>query len=323
MKNENQIILILSCCCLLIGLIIRISLWSIGNVIFSLGIFGITIYYLIKTILAISKRKNLKTIAFQIVVLLMSFTLFSKYFYLKTGDYVNLLIVPLFTIYATLYLTKWKQRETDLKIISVTYLFLSIPLFISGFVISPRQYLPNDLFTRYDIDKGVTITLPYEYKNEEARKLSSKAFELKRSQQYEMAREIYEKARKLEPKNPDILFELSATCAHLDKLATAIDLLDQAIQIDSTFSMFYNNRGLLYYKLIENDLAIKDYKKAIELDSTQAIYYLNLALVYYYENMDDKCCQCIQKAENIGFNVKLDRRLRKTKRKYCNKNYSR
>ena len=94
-------------------------------------------------------------------------------------------------------------------------------------------------------------------------------------------------------------------------------MLDTAIMIDNKYAGFYNNRGLLYYKLKENDKAILDYQKAIELDSTQFTFYSNLALVYYHEDLFDISCQQLEKAESLGLNINDYKELKRIKKRHC------
>jgi len=93
--------------------------------------------------------------------------------------------------------------------------------------------------------------------------------------------------------------------------------LDTAIKVDSTYSGFYNNRGLLYYKLKQNDKAVEDYNRAITLDSTQSLFHANLALAYYYMEKFDKACESIFKAEQLGLDITELKELKRIKKNHC------
>ena len=129
---------------------------------------------------------------------------------------------------------------------------------------------------------------------------------------------ILHEAHSIEPENPWLFFDLSEVYSRTNHLETAIALLDEAIKLDSTIAAFYNNRGLLHYKLKENDQAIADYMKAVQLAPAQPSLYANLALVYYHENRFELACEALENAEKLGFNVKTNKYLRIFKKRFCN-----
>jgi tetratricopeptide (TPR) repeat protein len=100
-------------------------------------------------------------------------------------------------------------------------------------------------------------------------------------------------------------------------LEKAINLLDSAILIDSTYVGFFNNRGLLYYKLGESTLAIEDFKKAIQIDSTTSILYANLALALNQNESFEKACKAIKKAEDLGLDTCESETLTRIKKEKC------
>jgi tetratricopeptide (TPR) repeat protein len=318
MKKLNLILFIVSFILIPIGLMFRIEQWPYGSLFFTLGLLGLFIYYTVKTIKDfLTKRNDKLNIVLQIFIVLMSLTLFTRYLYHRLGDYPGLLIVPLFIFISVIYLTKRKLRDYKLSMISILYLILSIPLFGLEFHKSPRQYIPKEWYNKYDVSSGVQVSLPYEFRYYETEQLSINAFELRNNGRYFEAIIVYKEARKLEPRNPILLFDLSETYARINDLVTAIALLDTAILVDDTYAGFYNNRGLLYYKLKENDKATIDYKKAIQIDSTQYIFYANLALVYYYDGLYEESCESIKKAVKLGFNVNDNKELKLMRDKYC------
>jgi len=317
MKKVKNIVFVTTILLIPIGILFRLFDVSGGSSFLSLGFFGFFIYYTIKTIKDL-KREISKTIFLvQIMIVLMSFSLFTRYQYHIFGDYPSLIIVPLFIFTTLRYLLKEKEKITKLTTISLLYLLLTIPLFGLDFHKSPRHYIPKSWYDRFGNTIGIPVTLPYGFELLETEQLSIEAFELKKQKQYIEAIIIYKQARNLEPKNPKLLFDLSETYAKINDLETAISLLDTAIIIDDTYPGFYNNRGLLYCKLKGNDKAIQDYHKAIELDSTQSSFYANLAMVYYYENLFDISCQQIDKAESLGLNINDYKELKRIKKRYC------
>jgi tetratricopeptide (TPR) repeat protein len=301
-----------------IGIIIRLHHWPEGTIIFILGLLVLLIFFIVQTIKDLILKRNKKiNIILQFFIILMSVIIFSKYLYFSFGDYPGLLIIPLFIIMSLIYLFKGKTRCSKLTVASITYLILTFSFFGIDFDGEPRQYIPKDWYNKLDVSSIVYVILPYEFKYYETEQLNIKAFELRKTKHYYEAKIVYEEARKLEPKNLRLLFDLSDIYAKINNLEKAITLLDSAIMIDSSFAGFYNNRGLLFYKLKENDKAISDYLKAIHLDSTQSIFHANLALVYYQNNLNDKSCKSIKKAKSLGFDIMKSKELIRIKKKIC------
>ncbi|MDM8519703.1 tetratricopeptide repeat protein [Anaerolineales bacterium HSG6] len=60
----------------------------------------------------------------------------------------------------------------------------------------------------------------------------------------------------------------------------AIELFDQAIELDDEFANAYNNRGLSYYELGESNQALADFNQAIKLAGDDSTPYNNRGIVY-------------------------------------------
>lgn len=318
MKKIILILFLLSIGFIPIGMIFRIQHWLGGNIFFTLGLLGLIVYFLTKSVKDLMKNRNDKfNILFQIIVVLMSITLFARYLYHSFWDYPGLLIVPLFIVTSLFYLLRNKVRDFKLVITSILYLIFTIPLFGLEFDKAPRQYVPKEWYNRYNVDASVPIKGPFGFKYKQTEQLSIKAFDLKKSRYYYDAIIIYRQALKIEPQNSKLLFDMSECYALTNQLETAISILDTAILLDSTYAPFYNNRGLMHYKLDENNLALKDFQNAIRIDSTHFVYYANIALVYYYENDYEKACSAIKRAESLGLDITDQKFLKKIKKEYC------
>ena len=319
MKLLKNIHYIFSILLVLSGVIIKLQNWDGGNSILALGLLGILVYFVAKLIKDIVKKRNdLLKILLLVLIVLMSVLIFAKYLWYGFSDYPGLIVVPLFIFTSLYYFIKGENRELKIITTSILYLLLSIPLFINVSFRSPREYFPSEWYNRYQTDDAIPVKLPYGFKYIETEQLSIKAHKLRESKMYYEAINIYKEALVSEPKNPILLFDLSETYARINNLEQAVALLDTAIMVDSTYSGFYNNRGLLYYKLDQNDKAIKDYLKAIEIDSTITTFYYNIALAYYYEDNFVKACESINKVEQLGFNLNSSKALKRIKRKHCN-----
>ena len=293
-----------------------------GASLFLLGLIGIFIFYLTKTIKLIAKKQiDRFTILLQILVILISPIFFVKYLYYNFGelfDYFALIIIPIFIFLVVLYFFKQKNKNLKLSFTLILFVFMTVPLFGLDYYNSPNNYIPRKWYNRYTVSGDRQIKLPYTFRFSETKKLSKEAFSLKKSKEYYSAIFVYRQAIKLEPENPELYFELSDCYARINELESAITKLDTAIQLDNKFPMFYNNRGLLYYKLKENEKAIKDYETAIKLDSTQSIFYSNLALVFFYEKEYDKACEAINKAEKLGEVIESNKMLKMIRKRKCN-----
>jgi len=317
MKKIKNIVFVITTLFIPTGFLFRLFDIPGGSFFMALGFFGLLVYYTIKVIKNIKSVIPRTIILLQIMIVLMSFSLFAKYLYHAFGDYPSLIIVPVYIFISLIYLIKEKLKDVKLTIVSILYLFLIIPLFGFDFHKSPMQYIPKQWYDRYNVFDIILVSTPHGFDYKETEQLSIQASELRKQKQYFESIEIYKQARNLEPENPRLLFDLSEVYARVNDLETAISLLDTAILIDNKYAVFYNNRGLLFYKLKQNDKAILDYLKAIELDSSQFTFYSNLALVYYHEDLYEKACQQIKTAEQLGLKIQNYKELKRIKKKYC------
>ena len=85
---------------------------------------------------------------------------------------------------------------------------------------------------------------------------------------------------------PDLFFYLGLVSEIQEKNTDAINYYSKAITLDLINSRYHNNRGIVYAKNGEFDLAFKDVNKAIAIDSQYARAYFNRALYFYYIKKD-------------------------------------
>jgi len=175
-----------------------------------------------------------------------------------------------------------------------------VGLFITIIIIIPKHKSKK----KFNPGKGVTTNLKYTFKTEKAEHLSVMAFESKKLKKFDEAIELYRQAIKIEPNNPRLFFDLSECYTNTNKPERAILILDTAIMLDKTCAAFYNNRGLIYWKLYRDQNAINDYKKAIELDSTNWVFYGNISRVYYANNKLIDACINLQIAKRLGLDLR-------------------
>lgn len=314
MKN---ILFILTILLIPIGILLRLYDIVGGNILLTLGFLGLLIFYVKRTISGFQNKVSKKIIVLNILLVLMSFCLFTKYLYHIFGDYPTLVILPIFIISALVYLITEREKQTKLTIVTLLYLILTIPLFGFEFNESPRRYIPQSWYDRYGEPKSYIKSKPFEFELKQTEELNEKGNELKKQGLYTEAIKAYQKGRKLEPKNVSLLFELSEAYANINELETAIALMDTAISIKPNYPEFYNNRGLFYYKINKDKEAIEDYERGIKLDSTQWSFYANLAMVYYYQGSFNAACEKIEKAQSLGLEITDFDLLKEIKEEHC------
>jgi tetratricopeptide (TPR) repeat protein len=164
--------------------------------------------------------------------------------------------------------------------------------------------LPHNTEEPYSTGENwVEVDLPYSFKNKEAENLSAKAFNLRKESKFNEAIKIYDQAIQIEPDNPRLYFDVSVCYARKHLLKIAIQKLDTAIMLDSTYLGFYNNRGFFHYQLREDVQAIADLQKAIQLDNPSPDIYYNLSIVYYANNRLDDACNMFNQAKRLGLDI--------------------
>jgi len=159
--------------------------------------------------------------------------------------------------------------------------------------------------TVLDEVKSEVISIDNEFKFEKTKELSREADSLKVIGKIDEALNLYDQALNLEPENPFILNNkgLAASRINIEK---GIKIINQAIQIDSTHSHFYNNRGLMNYKLKRNKFAKNDFLKSIELNPKNTPSHINLGLTYHFLKMPSKSCLALKEGIRLGFDITSD-----------------
>ncbi|MDP4265188.1 MAG: tetratricopeptide repeat protein [Bacteroidota bacterium] len=318
MKNQTNIMFYVFLGIIPIGLLLKIQGFPGGPTLAAFGLLGLFIFFITKSINDYTnKRVSTRILFSQLLIILMIITIFCKYFFHRFWDLPALVIVPLFVFFSIVLVIKKELKDARLVITNILFSILIIPLFAFHFMKEPRKYIPIEWYDRYEGVKYQTVKTPYKFKYTQTKELDQRARRLNESGEYGMALKLYEEARKLESDNTDILFDMSDSYAQINNLEKAISLLDTAIIIDKSFAPFYNNRGLLYYKMNMNKKAIEDYNMAIKLNPDYPVFYANLALVYYYEHEFDKACEAIKKLRDLRFDYSDQKELLQIERIHC------
>jgi len=114
----------------------------------------------------------------------------------------------------------------------------------------------------------------------------------------QQAREVLEKAIKINPKHFDALNILGIIAAQTKDFDKAIGFFDQAVKINPNNAVCYCNRGNVLKELRQFEKAISNYKKAISLNKDYALAYVNQSIALFelhnYEESLDSCDRAIK-----------------------------
>jgi len=288
------------------------------NLLFIIGLLGIFLFFSIKAFkqVLIKKTFSLETVQ-QMIISLTSIVLFSKYLHHTFGDFLSIIVIPIFIVSLIIYITKKSNKDLKTLVASILYIALLLPILGIPFPITPRKYIPAKSSNRYGKTTSIPIQFPYKFESKTAENYNEKALKLHLNEKYKEAIQLYKKAIKLEPKSPELYFNLSYSYSKINQLEIAVEELNKAISLDSTISQVYNNRGLLYFKMNRNDEAVKDFKMTIALDHSNATAFANLALIYNERKEYEKACNAIHRAEKLGLDISDDAIITKIKDRNC------
>lgn len=114
--------------------------------------------------------------------------------------------------------------------------------------------------------------------------------------EFNEAIEIFNEAIELNPYNAMAYTHRGFTYNDLNRYEQAIADLNRAIELDPQFELAYNNRGIAYAKCEQYERAIYDFGKTIELNPKDATTYYNRGLVYILIQQFDRALADYDKA---------------------------
>lgn len=106
-----------------------------------------------------------------------------------------------------------------------------------------------------------------------------RAMSLDALQQFSESVTSYQQAIAIEPKHPELYFNLGIALTNTGQTAAAIDAYKKAIQLNPQFFEAYGNLGTIYQQSGEFDLATKHYRKGLEINPQDARGHFNLGTV--------------------------------------------
>ena len=319
MKKRNIVFFSVANSITFIGFILYFLNIVGGNTLITLGLLLISIFYMLRSIDSIRKFGIKGFFSFNFLFVLIPFAFFTRYMYHKFFDIPSfiLLVVLLFGI--PIFFIQKRYKDKFLLFTMTFYFLLIFPLVFNNVTEKSMGFLPDDLSDKYDVSKSeVKSEIQGNFKSKKAYSYMIEATHLIDSKKYYEAYVNLLKVNKMEPKQVKVLKMISSTLAHQNQFAKAVDYLDSAILLDSSYAELYNNRAILHVRLKNYDKAINDYNTAISRDSSKGIYYANLALIYFYTKDYDEFCRLMTKAEEIGVSKELQLQILQAKKEYCN-----
>jgi tetratricopeptide (TPR) repeat protein len=252
---------------------ITISNFSDPFVWFSLAIYGVLIYLLIKC------WKNSPIVAFAIGFYLIGMSLYSNLvFTIGTSFGERLLFIPSlgFCLAAAYLITQPFQAEfkvnkfwkSAIKPLSIT----AVILIAYGFKTIDRNRAWKDNFTLYATD---------------VKNCDRSA----RCQYYYGLGLMKEKAIKLkdQKRKEELILE-------------SVQAFDRALEILPTYSDAYGQRGLAFYRLNNYQAALADYQKAVEYNPSNATALSNMGSLYFQSKQYQKAREAYERALRLNPN---------------------
>lgn len=155
----------------------------------------------------------------------------------------------------------------------------------------------------------VLITHPNDYKV-----LVYRSHSHKQIQNYSDALLDLNRAIAINPKNPFAYQEKAELYLEKEEYKFAVDSFSKVIENmtnsnqddlnNDLLAFAYNNRGFSWYKLGENEKALADINHSLKLLPTNSYAYRNLALISIDMEEENKVCEYLEKAIELGFTKK-------------------
>lgn len=128
----------------------------------------------------------------------------------------------------------------------------------------------------------------------EARSYSNLGYVLEQTNQFEQAAAMYQNALKLDAKNVQLYTNFINALAKSGHYTEVIQVAKKALNLKPSAKL-YNELGIAYNQLKQNDKAEQAFRSAIKLNPKNAEYYAELGLVFSYY----KTAEAYQEAERL------------------------
>lgn len=127
-----------------------------------------------------------------------------------------------------------------------------------------------------------------------------KAFALSLSGDNQEAEKTYSEALKVDPKNPDLLFERGCERMAMGMRGEALDDFDKSAKIQPDFSWVYLQRGILRTQMEDYTPAIRDLTRAVELEPGNAWAYICRGHAFLAAGDVKNACDDYKNGEKYG-----------------------
>ena len=118
-------------------------------------------------------------------------------------------------------------------------------------------------------------------------------------QQYDLAKEYYQKSLGLSPHHKYALNNLGDTYNQIGEHAFALLVLDRVVHIDPDFAYGYNNRGYAKIKLGKPEEGLRDINYSLELDPENATAYKNLGIYHFTQGYTSNAIHYFKQAKEM------------------------
>ncbi len=111
----------------------------------------------------------------------------------------------------------------------------------------------------------------------------------------------YEQAIQYDPSHTQWYIEKGHALRHLGHYSEALEAYEAAIQIDAGNALAFTNKGVTLYELKDYESALKAYRQAVFLDSTNAMAYLGMAAALVSLQRSQAASEAFMQAEQLGY----------------------
>jgi len=272
-----------------------------------LGLSGVVVFFLshmIKRI--ISGKIDIYTFLADIIIISVSIVLFIKYLHWSFFDYFSIIAIAAFIIFPFLYVFRHQHENirvytSKILMVYIIYALSIIPLLIEidngpNMLVPPRVY--NKLYDVRSHPSGVKI----ECWSDSSKPYMDTAENLYKKSDIDGAITYFKKASAIEPYNYLFHFRLSELYLDNHSINEAVQELSEAIRLNPKFDVAYVNRGLLKYKIGDNEGALEDLNVATMLNKMDPIAYLDKSLALHSLKRIQEACLTIDTASMVNAN---------------------
>ncbi|BBM82319.1 serine/threonine-protein kinase [Candidatus Uabimicrobium amorphum] len=138
-----------------------------------------------------------------------------------------------------------------------------------------------------------------EKKSPQTSQILHQAQKLLDKKEYNAAKDVYQKLLRAQPKNPQIYHKLATISELTQDRASALDYLDQAIELNTHDPQLYYQRGKILQSIHQKQRATHDAQQAINLSPETVEYYILLGNIYQDIQQYEKAIKAFEVAIDL------------------------